>query len=70
MNDNFNYWVNQYHDTDTEVYREILFSEMIESKHKGDEKRFAAVSKLHQRLYEATTEDEVVRIKQEFHALG
>ncbi len=43
---------------------------MIESKNKGDEKRFAAVSKLHQRLYEATTEDEVVRIKQEFHALG
>lgn len=32
MDDNFNYWVNQYHDTDQEVYREILFSEMIDSK--------------------------------------
>lgn len=47
MNDNFNYWVNQYHDTDTEVYREILFSEMIESKHKGDETRFTVLAKLH-----------------------
>ena len=37
MDDTFNYWVNQYHDTDKEVYREILFSEMIESKNKGDE---------------------------------
>ena len=70
MDDNFNYWVNQYHDTDKEVYREILFSEMIESKNKGDEKRFATLAKFHQRLFEATTEDEVVRIKQEFHALG
>ena len=70
MNDNFNYWVNQYHDTDKEVYRELLFSEMIECKHKGDETRFTVLAKLHQRLYEAITEDEVVRIKQEFHVLG
>ena len=26
MDDKFNYWVNQYHDTDKEVYREIIFS--------------------------------------------
>ena len=32
MDDKFNYWVNQYHNTDKEVYREILFSEMIDSK--------------------------------------
>ena len=70
MDDTFNYWVNQYHDTDKEVYRELLFSEMIDSKHKGDETRFTALAKLRQRLYEATTENEVVRIKQEFHALG
>lgn len=26
------YWINRYHDTDQEVYREIIFSEMIASK--------------------------------------
>lgn len=69
MNDKFDYWVNQYHDTDQEVYREILFSEMISSKKNGDDEKFNILSKLHQRLYEANTEDEVIKIKQEFHAL-
>ena len=69
MNDNFNYWVNQYHDTDQEVYREILFSEMIDSKKRGDDERFNILSKLHQRLYESTTEEEVIKVKQEYHSL-
>lgn len=69
MDDNFNYWVNQYHDTDQEVYREILFSEMIDSKKNGDDELFTTLSKLHQRLYEANTKEEIVKIKQEFHVL-
>lgn len=69
MDDKFNYWVNQYHDTDQEVYREILFSEMIDSKKRGDEELFNILATLHQRLYEANTEDEVIKIKQEFHSL-
>lgn len=69
MDDKFNYWVNQYHDTDKEVYREILFSEMIDSKKRGDEELFDILATLHQRLYEANTEEEVIKIKQEFHSL-
>lgn len=69
MDDNFNYWVNQYHDTDKEVYREMLFSEMIDSKKRGDDERFNILAKLHQRLYEATTEEEIVKVKQEYHSL-
>lgn len=69
MDDKFNYWVNQYHNTDKEVYREILFSEMIDSKKRGDEELFDILATLHQRLYEATTEEEVIKIKQEFHSL-
>ena len=69
MDDKFNYWVNQYHNTDKEVYREILFSEMIDSKKRGDEELFDILATLHQRPYEATTEEEVIKIKQEFHSL-
>lgn len=69
MDDNFNYWVNKYHDTDQEVYREVLFSEMIDCKKRGDEELFNILSKLHQRLYEATTEEEVIKVKQEYHSL-
>lgn len=69
MDDKFNYWVNQYHNTDKEVYREILFSEMIDRKKRGDEELFDILAKLHQRLYEANTEEEVIKIKQEFHSL-
>ena len=69
MDDKFNYWVKQYHDTDKEVYREILFSEMIDSKKRGDEELFDILATLHQRLYESTTEEEVIKIKQEFHSL-
>lgn len=69
MDNKLNYWVNQYHDTDQEVYREVIFSEMIDSKKKGDEELFNILAKLHQRLYEATTEEEVIQIKQEFHSL-
>lgn len=69
MDDNFNYWVNQYHDTDKEVYREILFSEMIDSKKKCDDELFTVLAKLHQRLYEATTEEEIIKVKQEYHSL-
>lgn len=63
------YWIDQYHDTDKEVYREILFSEMIDSKKRGDEELFDILATLHQRLYESTTEEEVIKIKQEFHLL-
>ena len=69
MDDKFNYWVNQYHDTDKEVYREIIFSEMIDSKKRGDEELFDILATLHQRLYESNTEEEVIKIKQEFHLL-
>lgn len=69
MDDNFNYWVNQYHNTDKEVYREILFSEMIDSKKRGDEELFDILATLHQRLYEANTEEEIVKVKQEYHSL-
>lgn len=69
MDDNFNYWVNQYHDTDKEVYREIIFSEMIDSKKNGDDELFTALAKLRQRLYESVTEEEIIKIKQEFHSL-
>ena len=69
MDDKFNYWVNKYHDTDKEVYREILFSEMIDSKKRGDEELFDILATLHQRLYESTTEEEVIKIKQEYHSL-
>lgn len=69
MDDKFNYWVNQYHNTDKEVYREILFSEMIDSKKRGDEELFDILATLHQRLYESTTEEEVIKIKQEYHSL-
>lgn len=69
MDDKFNYWVNQYHNTDKEVYREILFSEMIDSKKRGDEELFDILATLHQRLYEANTKEEIVKIKQEFHSL-
>ena len=63
------YWINHYHDTDKEVYREIIFSEMIDSKKKGDDELFTELAKLHQQLYEATKEEEIIKIKQEFHSL-
>lgn len=42
---------------------------MIASKKKGDDEKFNILSKLHKRLYDANTEGEVIKIKQEFHML-
>lgn len=69
MDDNFNYWVNQYHDTDQEVYREIIYTAIIDTTKVVDDKVIVdeTLKKLYQRINVATTQEEILKIKKEYH---
>lgn len=65
------YWIDQYHDTDKEVYREIIYTAIIDSTIVVDDKVIVdeTLKRLYQEINIATTEEEVIKIKQEFHLL-
>lgn len=69
MDDEFNYWVNQYHDTDQEVYREIIYTAIIDTTKVVDDKVIVdkTLKKLYQRINVATTQEEILKIKKEYH---
>lgn len=71
MDDKFNYWVNQYHDTDKEVYREVIYTAIIDTTKVIDDKVIVdeKLKKLYQAINNATNPEEIIKIKQEFHAL-
>ena len=71
MDDKFNYWVNQYHDTDQEVYREIIYTAIIETAKVVDNKVILdeTLKKLYQSINIANTEEEIIKVKQEYHSL-
>lgn len=71
MDDKFNYWVNQYHDTDQEVYREIIYTTIIETARVVDDKVIVdeTLKKLYQAINIANTEEEIIKVKQEYHSL-
>ena len=71
MDDKFNYWVNQYHDTDQEVYREIIYTAIIETAKVVDNKVILdeTLKKLYQAINIANTEEEIIKVKQEYHSL-
>lgn len=62
-------WIDTYHDTDKEVYSEIIFSMLLKNAQEAflDETIELALKSLYQRLMEATEPEEIVPIKQEFH---
>ena len=69
MDDKFNYWVNQYHDTDQEVYREVIYTAIIDTTKVVDNKVIVdeTLKKLYQRINVATTQEEILKIKKEYH---
>ncbi|WP_455059684.1 hypothetical protein [Parvimonas micra] len=71
MDDKFNYWVNKYHDTDKEVYREVIYTAIIDTTKVIDGKVIVdeTLKKLYQAINIATTPEEIIKIKQEFHSL-
>ena len=71
MDDKFNYWVNHYHDTDQEVYREIIYTAIIETAKVVDNKVIVdeTLKKLYQAINIANTEEEIIKVKQEYHSL-
>lgn len=71
MDDKFNYWVNHYHDTDQEVYREIIYTTIIETARVVDDKVIVdeTLKKLYQAINIANTEEEIIKVKQEYHSL-
>ena len=62
-------WINEYHNTDQEVYREIIYTAIIDSTIVVDDK--VIVDKTLKRLYQeiniATTPEEIIKIKKAYY---
>ena len=62
-------WINEYHSTDQEVYREIIYTAIIDTTKVVDDKVIVDehLKKLYQRINVATTQEEILKIKKEYH---
>lgn len=64
-------WINQYSDTDQEVYREIIYTAIIDTTRVVDDKVIVdeTLKKLYQEINIANTEEEIIKVKQEYHRM-
>lgn len=64
-------WINEYHSTDQEIYREIIYTAIIDTTRVVDDKVIVdeRLKKLYQAINIATTPEEIIKIKQEYHSL-
>ena len=64
-------WINQHSDTDQEVYREVIYTAIIDTTKVIDDKVIVdeRLKKLYQAINIATTPEEIIKIKQEYHSL-
>ena len=62
-------WINEYHNTDQEVYREIIYTAIIDTTKVVDDKVIVdeTLKKLYQRINVATMPEEILKIKKEYH---
>lgn len=66
-----NSWINQYLNTDQEVYREIIYTAIIDTTKVIDDKVIVdeTLKKLYQAINIANTEEEIIKVKQEYHRM-
>ena len=64
-------WINEYHSTDQEIYREIIYTAIIDTTRVVDDEVIVdeRLKKLYQAINIATTPEEIIKIKQEYHSL-
>ena len=64
-------WINEYHSTDQEIYREIIYTAIIDTTRVDDDEVIVdeTLKKLYQAINVATTPEEIIKIKQEYHSL-
>lgn len=64
-------WINEYHSTDQEIYREIIYTAIIDTTRVVDDEVIVdeTLKKLYQAINVANTPEEIIKIKQEYHSL-
>lgn len=64
-------WINEYHSTDQEIYREIIYTAIIDTTRVVDDEVIVdeTLKKLYQEINIATTPEEIIKIKQEYHRI-
>lgn len=62
-------WINEYHNTDQEVYREVIYTDIIETTKVVGDKVIVdeTLKKLYQEINIATTPEEIIKIKKAYY---
>jgi len=62
-------WINEYHNTDQEVYREVIYTAIIDTTKVIDDKVIVdeRLKKLYQEINIATTPEEIIKIKKAYY---
>jgi|GEM_PF-2129237 hypothetical protein len=62
-------WINEYHSTDQEIYREIIYTAIIDTTRVVDDEVIVdeTLKKLYQEINIATTPEEIIKIKKAYY---